>query len=76
MIPAEVWVCARCNRWAYRIPKSWHGFTGDKDWSCKCGCTSVRLRGDGRPFGPRDRNFRYYADMETIAQNGNGDAWS
>jgi len=60
LIKSQVWECFRCKRFAYRLPRSWNGETGDKDWSCdSCGNTSVRLRGPGRPFGPKCRHYAW-----------------
>jgi hypothetical protein len=58
LLYTEVWVCGGCGRWAYRCLKIESGSYGP-DWSCeKCGCTSVRLRGPGRPIGPKCLAFR------------------
>jgi len=47
----EVWVCGRCGRWAYRALAIEQGDCGGKGWNCEyCGCSSVRLRGPGRPL--------------------------
>ena len=56
----EVWRCARCKRWAFRLPKIDHGDPGGKGWDCeRCGCTSIERVGDGRAFGPRSRAWRF-----------------
>lgn len=55
-IYTEVWECAKCKRWAYRALKAEGGGPGGKGWQCDyCLNTSVRLRGPGRPLGPKCR---------------------
>ena len=53
----DVWVCARCHQWVGRIPKIEHG-AWDKGHMCKCGCTSIELRGEGRPLGFKSRFWK------------------
>lgn len=68
-IPSEIWECSRCKRWAFRLPVSAAGVTGDKDWSCDgCGCTSIRLRGPGRPIGPRSRHWKWAKESDDFAK--------
>lgn len=60
LIKSWVLICAGCHSWCGRAPQ-WCG-TGDKGDRCyKCGSTSFEIR-EGRPFGPRCRNWEWMAD--------------
>jgi len=55
LVKTFVLTCTSCKRWVWRGPQ-WC-CTGDKGDSCQyCGCTSVYVR-DGRPFGPRSKQW-------------------
>ena len=57
MIKSQVTNCNACGAWLSRLPP-YYG-TGDKgDYCQKCFCTSVKVR-DGRPFGPRHRDWKW-----------------
>lgn len=54
-IRSMVIVCGHCRAWLGRVPVYYE--TGDKGNQChKCGATYVSVR-DGRPFGPRHRDW-------------------
>lgn len=76
VIQSEIWECAKCKRWAYRVPVSAQGYDGSKSWECVgCGNTSTQRRGAGRPFGPRSRNWEMLLEWEEFvkAMDGGGD---
>lgn len=59
-VRSKVITCFSCKAWLGRVPT--YCGDGDKgDYCHRCGCTSVNIR-DGRPFGPRSRDWSLAID--------------